>query len=104
MSINSISRNPEGFLHAFNTETINCDAQGNFYKENLIVRIFRWLFTSLEDARLANIFNVFNNVVFSNIEKELLSSALYQPVRLTPTVLRSQQAGALLLGIVRSIV
>ncbi len=41
---------------------------------------------------------------FSDTEKEQLRSASYQAVRLTPTVLRSQQAGAILLGVVRSIV
>jgi len=41
---------------------------------------------------------------FSDTEKEVLRAASYQPVKLTPTILRSQQAGALLLGIVRSIV
>jgi 16S rRNA (uracil1498-N3)-methyltransferase len=40
---------------------------------------------------------------FSHDEKELLRSASYQSVKLTPTVLRSQQAGALLLGVIRSI-
>ncbi len=40
---------------------------------------------------------------FSEVEKELLRTASYQSVRLTPTVLRSQQAGALLLGVIRSI-
>lgn len=40
---------------------------------------------------------------FSDAEKTLLRAASYQAVRLTPTVLRSQQAGALLVGIVRSL-
>jgi 16S rRNA (uracil1498-N3)-methyltransferase len=40
---------------------------------------------------------------FSDMEKELLHTASYQTVKLTPTVLRSQQAGALLLGVIRSI-
>ena len=40
----------------------------------------------------------------SDGEKEILRTASYQAVRLTPTVLRSQQAGALLLGVVRSMV
>jgi 16S rRNA (uracil1498-N3)-methyltransferase len=41
---------------------------------------------------------------FTDDEKNLLKAASYQSVRLTPTVLRSQQAGALLLGVVRSII
>ena len=41
---------------------------------------------------------------FTADEKNLLNAAHYQSVRLTPTVLRSQQAGALLLGFIRSIV
>ena len=41
---------------------------------------------------------------FSDTEKELLRAASYQAVKLTPTVLRSQQAGALLLGVIRSVV
>lgn len=41
---------------------------------------------------------------FTDTEKNLLHNASYQGVRLTPTVLRAQQAGALLLGIIRSVV
>lgn len=41
---------------------------------------------------------------FTDAEKNLLKNASYQSVRLTPTVLRSQQAGALLLGIIRSVI
>jgi len=41
---------------------------------------------------------------FTETERELLRTASYQAVRLTPTVLRSQQAGALLLGTLRSII
>jgi 16S rRNA (uracil1498-N3)-methyltransferase len=41
---------------------------------------------------------------FTDTEKEFLKNASYQSVRLTPTVLRAQQAGALLLGVVRSII
>lgn len=41
---------------------------------------------------------------FSDEEKKHLGSASYQSVRLTPTVLRSQQAGALLLGVIRSVI
>lgn len=41
---------------------------------------------------------------FTDTEKNLLKMAAYQAVRLTPTVLRSQQAGALLLGVVRSVI
>lgn len=38
----------------------------------------------------------------SDEEKNMLRNASYQAVSLTPTVLRSQQAGALLLGVIRS--
>ena len=41
---------------------------------------------------------------FTDDEKNLLKVASYQSVRLTPTVLRSQQAGALLLGVIRSVI
>lgn len=41
---------------------------------------------------------------FTDAEKALLHAASYQSVCLTPTVLRAQQAGALLLGVIRSIV
>ena len=38
----------------------------------------------------------------TDAEKTLLREASYQAVKLTPTILRSQQAGALLLGVIRS--
>jgi 16S rRNA (uracil1498-N3)-methyltransferase len=41
---------------------------------------------------------------FTDAEKNFLKASAYQSVRLTPTVLRSQQAGALLLGIIRSVI
>lgn len=41
---------------------------------------------------------------FTDIEKNLLKNASYESVRLTPTVLRAQQAGALLLGVIRSVI
>lgn len=40
---------------------------------------------------------------FTDAEKDMLKASSYQSVRLTSTVLRSQQAGALLLGVIRSI-
>jgi 16S rRNA (uracil1498-N3)-methyltransferase len=41
---------------------------------------------------------------FTDAEKNILKTASYQSVCLTPTVLRSAQAGALLLGVIRSII
>jgi hypothetical protein len=54
-----IHKNYDDFLHAFENKTINCDENGNFYEEWLVVRVFRWLFSSLEDSRLNNIATVF---------------------------------------------
>lgn len=49
------------FTYAFESKTINCTDDGDFYEENIVVRAFRWLFRGLEDSRLNNIARVFTD-------------------------------------------
>lgn len=62
-SLRRISEDSGAFITALQTQTINITADGDWYTECGLVRVFRWLFSSLEDRRLLNIAEVYNTIL-----------------------------------------
>lgn len=65
-----IEHNPDAFINALQNSTINLTADGHWYTECCLVRVFRWLFSSWENRRLLNITEIFNNVILKGLERD----------------------------------